>query len=269
MKKRQSRFVFVEYKPGGDVEIATHSMQLNGHLLEMTKIVLHDFGILFDALAAKKAAFPVKLLRRFKEELYAFAITSDPGTTMQVAPLGDQRIDENTLALSIGLAQTGVYGLARLVDGDAWYENIVLHNLTYSADELLQYTYPELNKQNSGKLPICMYLNNSDIDYPEIITDGFDYSSIVNGKSIERIRRQTEVYDSALELWEGEKHSFNKAIRLLGGLPENKVSADDYEIILNEIYQNKEPVLSTLAPADRSNLRKVIRIYDWLKWGKK
>ncbi len=66
-----------------------------------------------------------------------------------------------------------------------------------------------------------------------------------------------------------EKHSFNKAIRLLGGLPENKVSADDYEIILNEIYQNKEPVLSTLAPADRSNLRKVIRIYDWLKWGKK
>lgn len=95
----QKRFVFVEYKSNFiGSEIASHSMVIHGKLLEMTKITLSDFSLLYDALSVKKAALPVKLLRRFKDELYTFALTQQPGPTMQVASLEDGRIDENMLA---------------------------------------------------------------------------------------------------------------------------------------------------------------------------
>lgn len=111
----QKRFIFIDYqKDTNDCEVSSHSLVINGKLIEMTKIILSDFGILYDALSAKKAALPVKLLRRFKDELYSFALTQQPGPTMQVAALDDGRIDENMLALSIGLASTGVYGFQEM-----------------------------------------------------------------------------------------------------------------------------------------------------------
>ena len=42
-------------------------MIIRSKLLEMTKITLSDFSLLYDALSVKKAALPVKLLRRFKD----------------------------------------------------------------------------------------------------------------------------------------------------------------------------------------------------------
>lgn len=75
---------------------------------------------------------------------------------MRVAPLGEERIDEDTLAITIGLASTGYYGLARAVNSEQWYRNSILHDLQFSEDDLLEYVYLELAKQNSWKLPVCI-----------------------------------------------------------------------------------------------------------------
>ena len=144
------RFVFVEYNPDiAETDITSHSVVIDERVIKMTKIITADFCDIYDALSAKKAAFPVKILRRFKDDLYAFALTSEPRATMRVADLGDERVDENMLALTVGLTTTGKYGLARAVDAEKWYRNIVLHDLSYSADDMLGLVYPELAKQNS------------------------------------------------------------------------------------------------------------------------
>lgn len=63
----KKRFVFVDYQQDyKDCVVATHSLVINGKVIEMTKVVLSDFRMLYDALSIKKAALPVKLLRRFK-----------------------------------------------------------------------------------------------------------------------------------------------------------------------------------------------------------
>ena len=82
---------------------------------------------------------------------------------MQVASLEDGRIDENMLALSIGLTTTGVYGLARAVNSEQWYRNIILHDSLYSCEQLLEFVYPELAKQNSWKLPVWYYISKSNM----------------------------------------------------------------------------------------------------------
>lgn len=60
-----------------------------------------------------------------------------------------------------------------------------------------------------------------------------------------------------------------RALRLIGFMPEEKVSHEDLHDILKEIFKAEPNILQTLASPDRSSLRKVIRMYDYLKWGKK
>ncbi len=59
--------VLVEYEKGRcDVDVASHTMVVNGKLINMTKVILDDFSLLYESISTKKAAFPVKILRRFE-----------------------------------------------------------------------------------------------------------------------------------------------------------------------------------------------------------
>lgn len=266
----QKRFVFVEYVAGYvGSEVSSHSIVINGKLIEMTKIILSDFGILYDALSVKKAALPVKVLRRFKDELYTFALNQQPGPTMQVASLDDQRIDENTLALSIGLASTGVYGLARAVNSEQWYRNIILHDSLYSCEQLLEFVYPELAKQNSWKLPVWYYITKSSkkCKLAEEKVPHY-YNEIVTDSTIQR-NRSAIAGRTAWQIWVEEKENLLKAIRLLGCLPEKQIDVEQYQQILETIFSENINILSSLDGPNRSNLHRMIRIYDFLRYGQK
>ena len=130
----------------------------------------------------------------------------------------DGRIDENMLALSIGLTTTGVYGLARAVNSEQWYRNIILHDSLYSCEQLLEFVYPELAKQNSWKLPVWYYISKS------------------NMKS---------------------------------ELAEEKIDVNQYRSILQAIFTENNNILSSLDSPNRSNLHRMIRIYDFLEYGQK
>ncbi len=270
MSLLQKRFVFISYdKNQSGAEVSSHSMIFDDKIIEMTRISLSDFGILFDALSKKKAAFPVKILRRFKEDLYKFALTNEPSETLRVAPLEDERIDENTLAITIGLAETGTYGLAQAVDSEKWYRNIVMHDLQYTSDQLLEYVYTELAKHNSWKLPVWYYLSTAKNKYEDIESKApLSYSDIVSDYSIKKTR--TTINSRTMnEIWYQEKKNLSRALRLLSGMPEINVNVNDLENILKVIF-NKEPnCLSTFKQSDKSNIRKLIRIYDFLKYKNK
>lgn len=269
MSVLQKRFVFVEYdKAMIGVNISSLSMTFENKAIEMTKITLSNFELLYDALSGKKATLPIKVLRRFKDELYKFVITNEPTEIMRVAPLADERIDENTLAITIGLASTGYYGLARAVNSEQWYRNIIIHDLQFSEDDLLEYVYLDLAKQNSWKLPVWYYLGQAKKDFPDIIARApKDYCEIVSKDSIDR-NKSTIKSRTMQEIWEQEKNNQSKAIRLLGFLPLEKVNVDELEQILKDIFQNNKNYISMAKVMDKSNIRKLIRIYDFLKYKK-
>lgn len=268
VSRMQTRLIFVEYKPDepGE-EVSSNAISVNGKVIEMTKISLSDFSILYDALARKKAAFPVKILRRFKDDLYTFALSQELKPTMKVAALEDTRIDENTLALTIGLLDTGHYGLERAVDSEHWYKNIIFNDSPYTADELLEYVYPELVRQSSGKLPVWYYIRNAKKKHlfaeeraPK------QYSEIVSVESIKRNRTATSGR-TAFQLWSDEKNDTKRAVRLLGYLPERSISADELQLILEEIFRKYDTVFDEWKSSQVSTLRRLIRIYDFLKYG--
>ena len=267
----QERFVFVDYqKEATGVTVSTHSINLNGKLLSMTKLTLEDFGLLYNALAAKKAALPVKLLRRFKEDIYTYAVTSEPGPLLQVASIDNEAIDEDKLAISIGLSKTGEYGLKPLVNENSWYRNIVtdeFRRLDYSYDQLLEFSYPDIVNGINGYFPVCKYLENAKKSFPEIealVPKTFDELAT---KTNLKNRSSTERYSSVCDLWEQEHSNKTRMYRLLACLPEWKMDADQLGEILQNLFAHDKDVLSKKS-ASRADIKRLIRMYDYLKWKK-
>lgn len=228
IEKLQERFVFVEYKPGvAGYSITPYTLTFGEQMLSMTRLTLSDFGILYDALAAKRASIPVKLLRRFKEEIYTYAITSKPGPLLNVANVDDKNIDENRLAISIGISNTGERGLQSIVDTNEWYRSIVMGDLSdFTADQLLKYAYPEIRKRTSGDLPVYKYLVQAKEDYSRIRAETPDEFNKLTTATNRKFRYTTEKYPTLENLWNDLKGDKAKAFRVMCSLPENKIDVD-------------------------------------------
>lgn len=77
-------------------------------------------------------------------------------------------------------------------------------------------------------------------------------------------------YDSsALDLWKKEKQDKKRVLRLLVCLPEEKCPADELEIILKEIFEIDENALTNKLDWTPSDVKRLIRLYDYVRWGKK
>lgn len=273
LQRLQDRFVFVEYDSESTVPVVSpHTMTIGSRTLSMTKIQLSDFSALYEALTTQKAALPVKILRRFKEELYTYAITKKPGQLLHVADIGNEKVHGEDLAISIGLSSTGIYGLKRVVDANQWYKGIVVEDTTscsYDADQLLQYAYPDIIKQNPGKLPVFKYLSKAGKKYPEIEEKAPKRFEDFETNSIKKARTSVKQYQSVLELWEAEHEDMQKAIRLLTYLPEDKIDKVELGNLLKSLFDEDPEILQKLTRIGKSNLRRLIRYYDFFMWGKK
>ena len=272
-EKLQERFVFVEHKRGVQgATVSAHSIDLNGRILNMTKISTDNYGLIYDALAAKKAGISVKLLRRFKEEIYTYVITSEPGPLMQVAPLDDPQISEDRLAISIGIQKTGELGLGSLVDADRWYRDIITNEIPqmgFNYDQVLEYAFNVAFKGSNGVLPVHKALSLAEGKYPEVeVRAATSFDSIASNTIIKQSRKAVAAYSSAKELWENEKLDRIKAIRRLGWLPEDKMNVDELGEILAEIFGNDPEIFSHSTANEKTDIRRLIRFYDYLRWGK-
>lgn len=120
--------------------------------LSMKKIVVEDFKLVYKALEGKKSKLPVRILRRLKQELYDFTVTNMPTASLRVASIEDERVSDEELVMAIGkYSDYGLRGLHGLKT-DEWYRNIVINDIEFSADDLLEHAFADLIKQNSGKL---------------------------------------------------------------------------------------------------------------------
>ena len=235
----------------------------------MSKIVLSDFMLLYNALEGKKAKLPVRILRRFKQELYEYTITNSPTDNIRVASIEDDRVADDELVLSIGKAsEFGLKGLSGL-ESNELYRDVVIGDLLYSADELLEYALPKLLQQNSGKLPVNKYLRNATKEFPEYqkLVKNQDFNSLISN-TIRNNRKSLGEYISVRQIWENERGNLEKATRLIAYLSEEQIDIVELENLLVGLFEEDVNVLQNVSQSERTNIKRLIRIYDYLKWGK-
>ena len=270
IKMLEDRFVFVEYKKDMvGVEVSPFTIMVDNKPLGMRKVILSDFMLLYRAMENKKSKLPVKILRRFKQELYDYTITNMPTANLRVAALDDNRVDDEELVLAIGrVSDLGLKGLSG-IDGNEWFQNIVIADLEFSADELLEYAFPIVLKQNSGRLPVNKYLAEATKEFPECkeLASKQTFDKIIS-PTIQKSRSCLGGYTSVKQIWDQEKNSLERATRLISHLEEAQIDVNELEGVLKELFEGDVNLLQNVSSLTRTNLRRLIMIYDYLKWGK-
>ncbi len=270
LKMLEDRFIFVEYKENFvGAEITPYVIMAGDKPLSMKRVTLSDFMQLYKALENKRAKLPVKILRRFKQEIYDYTLTSVPTGHLRVAALDDKRVGDEELVLSIGkMSDFGLKGLSGLKPNE-WYRSIILDDLDVAADDLLEYAFPSVIKQNSGRLPLNKYLSKATRVFKncEELAKKLDFDHIISN-SIKKNRQCLGEYTSVIQIWNQEKSSLERATRLISHLTEDQIDVNELEKVLLEIFTNDVNVLETASSGTRTNIRRLIMFYDYLKWGK-
>lgn len=270
LKMLEDRFVFVEYKKDiVGVEVSPFTIMVDNKPLGMKKIVLSDFMLLYRAMDHKKSKLPIKILRRFKQELYDYTITNVPTANLRVAALDDSRVDDEELVIAIGkVSDLGLKGLSG-IDSNEWYRNIVIEDLEFTADDLLEHAFPKVLKQNSGTLPVNKYLAFATKEFPECkkLAEDQTFNQLINN-TIMKSRHCLGEYKSVKQIWDQEKESIERATRLITHLEESQIDVNELEKVLKEIFEDDVNLLQNVSQQARTNVRRLIRFYDYLKWSK-
>ena len=268
--KLKHRFVFVEY--GLDIEeyeISEYTVKVEEKFLEMTKIKMNNFAVLYDELSKKKNKIPAKILRHYKDELYNFVITNEPTNTIKVGNIEDERIKDEDLVMAIGqVKEVGFDGL-RGFSANEWYRDIVMNDKKFNVDDILEHVAIKLQRENSNRLPLNKYLkeSNKKYEYLEKIAIENKFDGIIS-KSIRNNRHRVR-YKSVHEIWEEYGDNWLQALDKIAHLREENINVEELEKILIYIFKKDNNILESNNNSLKSNLRRAIRIYDYLKYGKK
>lgn len=268
LEKLKDKFIFVDYVQdyeGYKIGESTFSFE-NGKMISMIKVTLSDYSILFDALKKKKMKLPVRLLRHLKDELYEYTLTNQPTNNIKVATLDDDRVSNDELVLSIGTVDfTNVIGINGLkgITTAQWYKNIVLNDLEFDNETLLSVA-PNLARQNSGKLPVNSLVLTSEqkMLVGKLYIDEFD-TLISNTISKERSKHmEIQSIEDVLNL---ELSSIEKECLYMAYLNEKQIDFYLLDNYLKDIFKNQPEILENASSLTKTNLRRLIRIYDYLK----
>jgi hypothetical protein len=212
----------------------------------------------------------VKILRRYKDELYKYTLSQSISKHILVQPY-DPRVPGYSLVLALGVAAAGEDDMAAVgMQSDQWYKAVVRDEpLPLSADVLLSKTYPNL-KRSANMLPVFKFLSLAENDYSDEIKEVNRYLAfddlISRTAKKARISRRPDDPRSVKAVIEKYHDDPRAMLRIMELLDESEIDVDELGLFLNNFLDVHPNYLTEAKNSDKSLLRKVIRIYDWLKY---
>lgn len=272
IKKLANRFVFVQHNKdfSDTIKVSTTYNTINGTPIPMTLLETDNFALIYEGLKAKKTGLPVKTLRFLKEQFYNYTLTNTP-TKHIVVNAFDPNIKDTEIGFFIGRNSQDVLNGLVGIKAEQWYKDIVIDGtLPFSADEILEKAFPVLFRQNN-KLPVFKYLSKAENEYSEIIdkTAVKCFDDLLN-TSIKKWRQGFESHsvEDVLRNFTTSKGLDSRVFSRLAFLQESEIDLNELEKFLVNIFTEKPDILleSELSGTSKSDLKRLIRIYDWMKY---
>lgn len=277
LSKLKRRLIFIEWdSTGSDEGISTHSILFDDDKskdkksIEMTKIKINDYKILYRAMLENKSKYSAPILRNLKQDIYDLVLTNEPTTKMKVVGLeDDDNIDKIECVLGVGIiSELGKKGYESF-KAEEIYKDVVLDNKDLDKDSVVLSTLPDLLKQHSKSIPIYKYINESTIELPSIVAESVktEFDQFLN-KTLKQ-RRQTLNLDCTInELLKA--YGDMKCLEYISLLKVEKIDVNELKEFLIDILNRYPNLLTTEGTqTDRTNLKRLIRIYDWLVYYQK
>lgn len=187
ISRLKNNLIFVN-RPNPKEECGIHETLVYAYNtpIPATKIVTNNYSDIYRPLGSIKQRIPTKLLRRFREQLYALTTTLDSSEKLKVVDIDkltdrdeiefvvgiDLRVQEKGTIASRGYSSLGYDDIAK---------DILHNNQNLEANEILSQTIPELAKK-SKYIPVFKYLRecgiSSKAQYEESIYNNEDIRKI-------------------------------------------------------------------------------------------
>lgn len=159
----QDQLLFVEWDADAEPTVGPHTFLIDDFVLPVHRFVVPDFRDVFGTLASLPRAFPAKLLRRLKEQVYELVLTDDPHKRLVVADINDDTPDRDVdVVFGIGmrakLSSVGLVGLRR----DDLIDDVVGDRSSYPAKGIVDESLPHILSL-PGNVPVHKYLRGAGV----------------------------------------------------------------------------------------------------------
>lgn len=281
LTKLQKRLIFIEYAPDPDTkpEVRGHSLSFEaGRTVEMTKIILHDYMPLYRVMAQKKYPYNPKLLRQLKRDIYQLVATNQPVSTFRITDIEDDAALENLeVVVGVGVGNTLSQTNSRshhVPDVTQLFRDILFDDGNFDLQSLVESALPSLLKSHANSLPIYKYVSRYRTQFQkepplEVLKcdkshyDGFLNATILRCRQRNKHDRLKSI-DAILESCSTDDRHCIDALKLL---TEDEIDAVKLRQYLIEVLNRSPDIFDIRGLA--TDYKRLIRIYDWLSYGKK
>lgn len=276
LERLKNRFVFIEYsdKPLEEPIIRDHTLTFDtsGQTLEMIRIQLHDYLPLYSELLSRKYEYNPKLLRQLKRDIYQLITTNKPVDHFKLIDIEDDKSLDNVSVLAGVGVLGGNGGGHNIPEAESLFYDIVLDNGNFDLKSLVEGALSHLLKHHSNSLPInkyiSAYVSEFTCDPPESIVQHAPQSLDAFLNQSLRARRAKKTFRSFDDLKKNDPRD-EKIIEQIPLLEERALLPTEIGGYLKDYLERNPDALTESAPQTlKTNLKRVIKIYDWLKYGK-
>ncbi len=269
LDKLKNRFIFVEWnntKEPDSVSTYEKSFGMDKNIV-MTRIKIKDYSMLYSSIQKVKFKYKAQVLRRLKSEIAALVLTNNPSSNVKVVNLeDDSRIEDIEIFAGVGvikeLSEKGYEG----INVSEIFEDVIYNRKNFDVVLMVEKSIPMLLKRHSNSIPFYKYIKDYQEELPEAVKKEvkIEYDSFLNGT----ILRRREFLKGSLKERSVQEisntYTFEKSLEFICYLQEKEMDLTELEEFLQKNSKNIEQLLQT--PTVSSNFRRIVKIYDWLKY---
>lgn len=271
LNKLKKRLIFIEWDSSNDGDISSHTLSFDdGKIIEMTKIKLNSFEVLYEAMLENKAKYSAPILRKLKQDIYELVLTNEPKEKMKVVGLtDDDKLEDVEVVVGVGiLSELGRKGYETF-SAEEIYNDIVFNHKDINAQMIVETSLPNLLKQHSKSIPIYKYIKEFNGDLPSIVEQSMktEFDDFLN-KTLREKRESLDFKDLTIKDIKKE-YGDMRCLEYIPLLNKDNIVVEELGEFLEYILKEYPKLLSTEGKqTDRTNLKRLIRIYDWMKYYK-
>ena len=271
LKKLKKRLIFIEWSSNDESEISSHTLSFDdGKVIEMTKIKLNSFEVLYEAMLENKAKYSAPILRKLKQDIYELVLTNEPTEKMKVVGLTeDDKLEDVEVVVGVGiLSELGKKGYETF-SAEEIYNDIVFNHKDINPQMIVETSLPNLLKQHSKSIPIYKYIKEFKGDLPSIVNQSIktEFDDFLN-KTLKERRQSLNLGEFTIKDLR-KKYDDMRCLEYIPLLNKDKIDIEELSEFLQYILREYPNLLSTEGKqSDRTNLKRLIRIYDWIKYYK-
>lgn len=270
LEKLEDRFIFVEWNDTNNPDSVSKyeftNLGENKSIL-MTKLHIKDFSILYETLLENKVSYNPRLIKKLKKDIYNVVLESTPSKTLNVLmDIEDDRLDEVEAVVGFGvMEQLGYKGYKGIEAKDLF--NDVIYNIGFEGKPLnhkvvVEESLPNIIKHNQS-IPMHKYIQgyvgelhpsivkHMKTEYDEYLTKGIK-KDLEKGKITET---------SILEL--RNHYNYIDCLKNIPRMKKEYIYVDELYDFIVEVMENN---MTNIPKASRTDLNRLVKIYDFMRY---